>query len=92
MYRFRYFRTMYDKIVGIVVEKPNGQLIMQIGRQQIEFEDNAPKLEMMHLYVEKIADKPGYKELKIYDVSKIYKTKTFTSCQALMNEGRNFLV
>ncbi len=92
VYRFRYLRTMYDKIVGIAVEKPSGELIMQVGRQFIEFNQGAPKLEMLHLYVEKIAEKPAFKALKIYDVSKIYTTRTFTSCQQLMDEGRNFLV
>jgi hypothetical protein len=85
VYRFRYLRTMYDKIVGIAVEKPS-------GRQFIEFNQGAPKLEMLHLYVEKIAEKPAFKALQIYDVSKIYTTRTFSSCQQLMDEGRNFLV
>lgn len=92
VYRFRYLRTMYDKIVGVAVEKPNGDLIMQVGRDLIEFDENKPKLEMMHLYVEKISEMPKYKSLQIYDVSKVYTAKTFTSCQALMDEGRNFLV
>lgn len=91
-YRFRYLRTMYDKIVGVAVEKPNGELIMQVGTQLIEFDNNAPKLEMMHLYVEKIAEKPTFKALQIYDVSRIYTTKDFTSCAQLMKEGRNFLI
>jgi hypothetical protein len=92
VYRFRYLRTMYDKIVGIAVEKPSGELVMQVGRQFIEFNQGAPKLEMLHLYVEKIAEKPAFKALQIYDVSKIYTTRTFSSCQQLMDEGRNFLV
>jgi hypothetical protein len=91
-YRFRYLRTMYDKIVGVAVEKPNGELIMQVGTQLIEFDTNAPKLEMMHLYVEKIAEKPTFKALQIYDVSRIYTTQNFTSCAQLMKEGRNFLI
>ena len=36
-YRFRYLRTMYDKIVGVAVEKPNGELIMQVGTQLIQW-------------------------------------------------------
>lgn len=92
VYRFRYLRTMHDKIVGVAVEKPNGELIMQVGRQLIEFEQGAPKLEMLHLYVEKIAEKPAFKALQIYDVSKIYATHKFISCQQLMDEGRNFLI
>jgi hypothetical protein len=92
VYRFRYLRTMYDKIVGVAVEKPTGELIMQVGRQLIEFDQGAPKLEMLHLYVEKISEKPAFKALQIYDVSKIYTTRTFTNCQQLMDEGRNFLV
>ncbi|MEZ0370690.1 MAG: hypothetical protein ACAI44_16485, partial [Candidatus Sericytochromatia bacterium] len=62
-YRFRFFRTMYDKIVGIAVEKPNGELIIQMGREMIEFGQGAPKLEMLNLYAEKIAEKPKYKPL-----------------------------
>lgn len=92
MYRYRYFRTMYDKIVGVAVQKPNGQLIMQIGRQMIEFEDSAPSLEMLHHYAEKISEKPAFKALQIYDVSKIYTTKNFQSTAQLMQEGKNFLV
>lgn len=92
VYRYRYFRTMYDKIVGVAVEKPNGQLIMQIGRQMLEFEQSAPKLEMLHLYAEKIAEKPAYKALQIYDVSNIYTTQSFQSTRQLMEEGKNFLI
>lgn len=91
-YRYRYLRTMYDKIVGVAVEKPGKELIMQVGRQLIEFDNNAPSLEMLHLYVEKIAEKPSFKALQIYDVSKIYSTQQFHSCQQLMDEGKNFLV
>lgn len=91
-YRYRYFRTMYDKIVGVAVEKPDGELIMQMGTQMIEFQQGAPKLEMLNLYAEKIADMPRYKPLQIYDVSKIYTTDRFVSCKQLMDEGKNFLV
>lgn len=90
--RYRYLRTMYDKIVGVAVELPNGELIMQVGREMIEFGAGSPKLEMLNLYVEKIADKPKFKPLQIYDVSRIYTTQQFRSCQQLMDEGKNFLV
>jgi len=92
VYRYRYLRTMYDKIVGVAVEAPSGELIMQVGREMIEFGSGAPKLEMLNLYVEKISEKPSFKALKIYDVSRIYTTKQFRSCQQLMDEGKNFLV
>lgn len=92
IYRYRYLRTMYDKIVGVAVQKPNGELIMQIDKNLIEFGDGAPKLEMLNLYLEKIAEMPKYKPLQIYDVSRIYTTKHFVSCQHLMDEGKNFLV
>ncbi|PKL74669.1 MAG: hypothetical protein CVV27_19320 [Candidatus Melainabacteria bacterium HGW-Melainabacteria-1] len=91
-FRYRYLRTMYDKIVGVAVEKPGGDLIMQIGNQMIEFDKGAPKLEMLNLYVEKIADMPKYKPLNIYDVSNIYTTDRFVNCKQLMDEGKNFLV
>ncbi|MEZ0374064.1 MAG: hypothetical protein ACAI44_33545, partial [Candidatus Sericytochromatia bacterium] len=66
--------------------------IIQMGREMIEFGQGAPKLEMLNLYAEKIAEKPKYKPLQIYDVSKIYTTDTFISCQQLMDEGKDFLV
>lgn len=91
-YRFRYFRTMYDKIVGVAVEKPDGELIIQMGKEMIEFQQGAPKLEMLNLYAEKIAEMPKYKPLQIYDVSKIYSTQQFVSCQKLIDEGKDFLV
>ena len=92
MYRYRYLRTMYDKIVGVAVQKPNGALIMQIGRQMIEFDQDAPSLNMLQHYVETIANKPQFKALKIYDVSKVYTTRNFVSCQQLIKEGKNFLI
>lgn len=91
-YRFRFLRTMYDKIVGVAVETPSGELIMQIGGKLIEFDRGAPKLEMLNLYVEKIAEMPKYKPLQIYDVSKIYSTDRFINCQKLIDEGKDFLV
>lgn len=91
-YRYRYLRTMYDKIVGVAVQKPDGELVMQVGTQLIEFEQGAPKLEMLNLYVEKIAEMPKFKPLQIYDISKIYTTDRFISCKQLMDEGKNFLV
>lgn len=92
VYRYRYLRTMYDKIVGVAVQKPNGDLIMQVGTQLIEFDQQAPSLEMLHHYVEKISEKPAFKALKIYDVSRIYSTQDFRSCKQLMDEGKNFLI
>lgn len=83
---------MYDKIVGVAVEMPNGELMMQIGKEMIEFQQGAPKLEMLNLYAEKIAEMPKYKALQIYDVSKVYATSSFVSCQKLMDEGKDFLV
>lgn len=91
-YRYRYLRTMYDKIVGVAVQKPNGDLVMQVGTQLLEFNDNAPSLEMMQHYVETISEKAAFKALKIYDVSRIYTTEEFRSCKQLMDEGKNFLV
>ncbi len=91
-YRYRYLRTMHDKIVGVAVQKPGGELIMQIGRQLIEFGADAPSLNMLNHYVETIAEKPQFKALKIYDVSKVYTTNAFRSCQQLMDEGKNFLI
>ena len=41
---------MYDKIVGIAVEMPNGELIIKMGQAPpIPFGADAPKLEMLHL-------------------------------------------
>lgn len=91
-YRYRFLRTMYDKIVGVAVQKPDGELIMQIGSNLIEFDQGAPKLEMLNLYVEKIAEMPKYKPLQIYDVSRIYTTNHFVNCKQLMDEGKNFLI
>lgn len=91
-YRYRYLRTMYDKIVGVAVQKPDGELIMQVGTQVIEFDQGAPKLEMLNLYVDKISEMPKFKPLQIYDISKIYTTDRFVSCKQLMDEGKNFLV
>lgn len=91
-YKYRYLRTMYDKIVGVAVQKPNGELIMQVGKDIIHFENDAPRIDMMHHYVETIANKPKYKPLEIWDVSRTYTTKEFVSCQKLMDEGKNFLV
>lgn len=91
-YRYRYLRTMYDKIVGVAVQKPDGSLIMQIGKQLIEFGSDAPSLNMLNHYVETIAEKPQFKPLGIYDVSNVYTTQNFVSCQRLMDEGKNFLI
>lgn len=91
-YRYRYLRTMYDKIVGVAVQKPNGDLIMQVGTQILEFDEQAPSLEMMKHYVETISEKAAFKALKIYDVSRIYSTDNFSSCKQLMDEGKNFLI
>ena len=91
-FRYRFLRTMHDKIVGVAVEKPGKQLVLQIGREILEFDQNAPSLDMIKHYVEKISEKPKYKALQIYDVSNIYTTDTFVSCQQLMNEGKNFLI
>lgn len=91
-YRYRYLRTMYDKIVGVAVQKPDGSLIMQIGKQLIEFGNDAPSLNMLNHYVETIAEKPQFKPLAIYDVSKVYTTQNFVNCQRLMDEGKNFLI
>lgn len=91
-YRYRFLRTMYDKIVGVAVQKPDGSLIMQIGRQLVEFGHDAPNLNMLNHYVETISEKPQFKALNIYDVSKVYTTQNFVTCQRLMDEGKNFLI
>ena len=91
-YRYRFLRTMYDKIVGVAVQKPDGSLMMQVGTQLIEFGQDAPSLNILNHYVDTIAEKPQFKALKIYDVSKVYTTQNFVNCQRLMDEGKNFLI
>lgn len=70
-YRYRLLRTIRDKVVGIALEKLDGELVIQLGNNVIEFDKNAPRLEELPLYIEKISEKREYKNLELYDCTKI---------------------
>lgn len=70
-YRYRLLRTIRNEIIGVVVDPPDDDMIMKIGNKVIQFDDSAPHLEYMASFIEKISQKPEFKELGLHDCGKI---------------------
>lgn len=88
-YRYRLLRTIRDKVVGVAVDPPDDDLIIKLGDEVIEFDDNAPLLEHMNSFIERIAQKPQYKHLELYDCGKIRELdkNDFVSLDDLIENG-----
>jgi len=70
-YRYRLLRTLRNDIVGVALDPPDDDLIMKIGDEVLEFDSTAPKLEFLQVFIEKIAEKPQFKNLGLYDCGRI---------------------
>jgi hypothetical protein len=88
-YRYRLLRTIRDEVVGVAVDPPDDDLIIKIGDHVIEFDDKAPLLELMPAFIEKIAQKPEFKQLGLYDCGKIRELSAidFISLDDLIMNG-----
>ncbi|MFN8577679.1 MAG: hypothetical protein U0354_12555 [Candidatus Sericytochromatia bacterium] len=88
-YRYRLLRTIRDEVVGVAVDPPDDDLIIKIGDEVIEFDNNAPLLEYMPSFVEKISQKPQYKHLGLYDCGRIREidASSFISLDDLIKNG-----
>lgn len=88
-YRYRLLRTIRDEVVGVAVDPPDDDLIIKLGDQVIEFDDNAPLLEYMPSFIEKIAQKPQFKDLGLYDCGRIREINSsdYISLDDLMKNG-----
>jgi len=88
-YRYRLLRTLRNDIVGVVLDPPDDDLIMKIGDEVIEFNDTAPKLEFLQIFIEKISEKPQYKALGLYDCGRIREldARDYISLDDLIENG-----
>ncbi|GIW22937.1 MAG: hypothetical protein KatS3mg068_1944 [Candidatus Sericytochromatia bacterium] len=88
-YRYRLLRTIRNEVIGVVVDPPDDDMIMKIGDKVIEFDDSAPLLEYIPSFIEKIAQKPEFKELGLYDCGKIREISAndFISLDDLIQNG-----
>jgi hypothetical protein len=88
-YRYRLLRTIRDEVVGVAVDPPDDDLIIQLGDQVIEFDDKAPLLEFMPSFIERMSQKPQFKSLGLYDCGKIREIDAldFISLEDLMRNG-----
>lgn len=88
-YRYRLLRTIRNEIVGVALDPPDDDLIIKIGDDVIEFDEKAPLLEHIHLFVEKIAQKPKYKDLGLYDCGKlrVISERDYISMDDLIQNG-----
>ncbi|MBC7475022.1 MAG: hypothetical protein H7263_12075 [Candidatus Sericytochromatia bacterium] len=88
-YRYRLLRTIRDEVIGVAVDPPDDDLIIKLGDHVMEFDDNAPLLEVMPSFIEKIAQKPEFKALGLYDCGKIREIKStdFISLDDLIQNG-----
>jgi hypothetical protein len=86
--RYRLILTLFDKVVGIAVEKPRKGLWMKIGHEEFDYEDG-PKLEMLTTYIEVIAKKKRYEHLKIDHLGRIriIDAEDYKGLDHLMKEG-----
>lgn len=64
-FRYRQLITIRDQVVGVAVETPGG-LVMRLGQEVVEFDQNAPRLENLPLYIDTISDNPQYKKLELW--------------------------
>ena len=88
-YRYRLLRTIRDEVVGVAVDPPDDDLIIKLGDEVLEFNENAPLLEYMPSFIEKIAQKPEFKELGLYDCGRIREIDAinFISLDDLIKNG-----
>ncbi|MFN8673717.1 MAG: hypothetical protein U0457_16775 [Candidatus Sericytochromatia bacterium] len=88
-YRYRILRTIRNEPVGVAVDPPDDDLVIKIGDHVIEFDKNAPHLEDINLFIERISQKPEYQELGLYDCGKIREInqKDFISLDDLIKNG-----
>ncbi len=88
-YRYRILRTIRDEPIGVAVDPPDDDMIIKVGDEVIEFDNNAPLLEHINLFIEKIANKPQYKHLGLYDCGKIREIsqRDFISLDDLIKNG-----
>ncbi len=88
-YRYRLLRTIRDEVVGVAVDPPDDDLIIKLGDEVIEFSENAPLLEYMPSFVEKMAQKPEFKHLGLYDCGRIREidSTNFISLDDLIQNG-----
>ena len=71
-FRYRFVRTMGDKVIGVAVLPPDGGLMLRIGQRDFDFDGRtAPKLESLDLYIETISEKPEFRRLEIHNVDRI---------------------
>jgi len=89
VYRYRLLLTIRGKPVGVAVETPKKELLIQLGDELMEFEEDAPTLELIPHYVETIATKKEYKHLELDYCGRIMKIpeKEFVSLDHLMKHG-----
>lgn len=74
-YRYRHLITIRDQVVGVALETPGG-LTLRLGSEEIEFDHNAPKLENLPLFVEKISENPQYKKLELWGCGPIKRLES----------------
>lgn len=88
-YRYRLLRTIRDEVVGVAVDPPDDDLIIKIGDEVLEFDNNAPLLEFMPSFIEKMASKPEFKHLGLYDCGRIREidSTSFISLDDLIKNG-----
>ncbi|MFN4150205.1 MAG: hypothetical protein ACK4IX_04625 [Candidatus Sericytochromatia bacterium] len=88
-YRYRLLRTIRNEIVGVAVDPPDDDLIIKLGDQVIEFDHNAPILENLAVFIEKMSQKPDFKHLGLYDCGRIREIKSidFISLDDLIENG-----
>ena len=91
-YRYRLLLTIRGKPVGVALETPQKELIIKLGDDIMEFEENAPTLEMMHHYVEKMAEKAEYKHLELDYCGRVMKIPAdkFVSIDHVMKYGEAY--
>jgi len=88
-YRYRLLRTIRNEVIGVVVDPPDDDMIMKIGDKVIEFDESSPLLEYIPSFIEKISQKPEFKDLGLYDCGKIREipANEFISLDDLIQNG-----
>ena len=88
-YRYRLLRTIRDEVIGVAVDPPDDDLIIKLGAHVMEFDDKAPLLEVLPAFIERMAQKPEFKELGLYDCGKIREIEAldFISLDDLIING-----
>lgn len=92
VYRYRLLLTIRGKTVGVALETPKKKLLIQLGDELMEFEEDAPSLELIPHYIETIATKKEYTHLELDYCGRIMKIsgKNFVSIEHLMKHGEAY--